>query len=147
MKDFLERLRDSELDAADEGRAAKMAQQLWDSRKRNLAHAYAIDQFRMLLAIRRAENLLGSEIRIPVTLDDVRNVPNLVDKQLIENLKTRDIKNEEEYRLTEIFKRLKDTAAELERRPRSDAEDERLKVLKENHDLLLRKREAWRKGG
>jgi hypothetical protein len=147
MKAFLERLRDSELDAADEDKATGMAQKLWDSRKRNRKHVYEIDQFRMLLAIRRAELLLGSEITIPVTLDDVKNVPNLANKQLIEYLKTRDIKNLKEYRLTDTFKRLHDTATELERRPRSDAEDARLKVLKENHDLLLRKREAWRKGG
>ena len=143
MKAFLERLRDRELDAADEAKATEMAQKLWDSRKRNRKDVYEIDQFRMLLAIRRAELFLGSEITIPVTLDDIRNVKTLAHKQLIEYLKTRDIKDAKES----LFKLVHDAATALERRPRSDAEDARLKVLRENHDLLLRKRDAFRKKG
>jgi hypothetical protein len=141
MKVFLERLRDGGL--PDEAEAKRVAQLFCDSRKRHPHLVYAIDQFRMLLAIRRAEALLGSKITIPVKTKDIGHLSNLVDGQLIENLKTRDIENEDEYRLTGIFKRLLDTAAELERRPRSEEEDARLKVLKENHALLVRRREAW----
>ena len=101
MKAFLERLRDRPLDAADEAQATELAQKLWDSRKNNPQVVGDIDQFRMLLALRRAELFLGSPITVPVTLDDIKNIKALAYKQLIEDLKTRDIKDSSEYALTD----------------------------------------------
>ena len=148
MKAFLERLRDRQVDVADEPEATELAQKLWDSRKSNPKVADEIDQFRMLLALRRAELFLGSPITVPVTLDDIKNVKALAYKQLIEDLKTRDIKNSSEYALTELlFKQVHDAATALERQPRSDDRDAQLKTLRENHELLLRKRLAFRKKG
>ena len=147
MKAFLERLRDRPLDAADEARATEMAQKLWDSRKRNPKFVDEIDQFRMLLALRRAELFLGSPITIPITLDDVSNIRTLAHKQLIEDLKTRDIKDEKEYDMTNtLFKRLNDAATALERKANlSDAEKAKHKASREAHELVLRRRRAWQK--
>ena len=148
MKAFLERVRDRPLDAADEAQATELAQKLWDSRKSNRQVVGEIDQFRMLLALRRAELFLGRPITIPITLDDVKNIKTLAYKQLIEDLKTRDIKNSSEYALTALlFKQVHDVATALERQPRSDDRDAQLKTLRANHDLLLRKRLAFRKKG
>ena len=55
MKAFLERLRDRQLDVADEPEATELAQKLWDSRKSNPKLQDEIDQWRMLLALTRAE--------------------------------------------------------------------------------------------
>ena len=145
MKAFLERLRDRPLDAADEARATEMAQKLW-ARKNSPKVEDEIDQFRMLLALRRAELILGGPITIPITLDDMKNVKTLAGKQLLEDLKTRDIKDAKEYDLSDtLYKNLNNAATELERRPRSDVEDAKLKVLREAHQLILRRREAWQK--
>jgi hypothetical protein len=147
MKAFLERLRDRPLDAADEAQATELAQQLWDSRKSNRQVVGEIDQFRMLLALRRAELFLGRPITIPITLDDVKNIKTLAYKQLMEDLKTRDIKNSSEYALTDkLLFHVHDAIRTVERQP-SDDKNAQLKRLKANHELLLTKRLAFRRGG
>ena len=143
-------IRDSPLAAGDKDKATELAQKLIDNRRKNSDVGDEIDQFRMLMALRRAELFLGSPITIPVTLGDVSNIITLAHKQLIENLKTRDIRDEAEYALTDtLFKILNDAATALERQPQSEARDAQLKPLRENHALLLRKRREWRskKGG
>ena len=147
MKAFLERLRDRPLDAADEAQATELAQQLWDSRKSNRQVAGEIDQFRMLLALRRAELFLGSPITVPVTIDDIKSVKALAYKQLIEDLKTRDIKNSSEYAFTDnMLLAMQDAIRKVERQS-SDDKHAQLKRLKANHEVLLTKRLAFRRGG
>ncbi len=146
-KAFLERLRDNPLDATDEDRAANMAQELWA--RKNPKVEDEIDQFRMLLALRRAELMLGSPITIPITLDDMKNIKTLAGKQLLEDLKTRELKDVKEYDLSDpLYKSLNNAATALERKANpSDAEKAQIKVLREAHQLVLRRREAFQRRG
>jgi hypothetical protein len=146
-KAFLERLRDNPLDATDEDRAAKMAQELWA--RKNPKVEDEIDQFRMLLALRRAELMLGSPITIPITLDDMKNIKTLAGKQLLKDLKTRELKDVKEYDLSDpLYKSLNNAATALERKANpSDAEKAQLKVFREAHQLVLRRREAFQRRG
>jgi hypothetical protein len=144
LKAFLESLRDRPLtDDAKAGWAATYMSQQMLKRTIPLHIVQAIDQFRMLLALRRAELVLGRPITRPVTLESINNYKTLAQQQLLEDLQKREIQDQEEFELTALL--LKNLNRQiLERQGGTAAE---LKELQDAKELILKRRQAFRRGG
>ena len=140
LKAFLESLRDGPLtDDAKAGWAATYMSQQLLKRTLPLHIVQAIDQFRMLLALRRAELVLGRPITLPVTLESINNHKTLAQQQLLEDLRTREIQDEEEFKLTALL--LKNLNRQI--LERGGAAEQELQDAKE---LILQRRQAFRRG-
>ena len=147
MKVFMERLRRGRIQSDEhDDVASKQAEKLWNARRHHPALADEIDQWRMLLAFRRAEFQHGASITVPIAVDDT--VKDIVYRQIKEDLKTRGIRDDQEDEL--VRKLLHNLAADnytLSGRAASAQRDARIDEIKRATEFLAAKRKAYRRGG
>ena len=147
MKVFMERLRRGQIQSDEHDNvASKQAEKLWNAKRHHPALADEIDQWRMLLAFRRAEFQHGASITVPIAVDDT--VKDIVYRQIKEDLKTRGIRDDQEDEL--VRKRLHNLATDkysLSRQPASAQRDARIDEIKRDTEFLAAKRKAFRRGG
>ena len=85
------------------GKQAQKLQDALDAQGIIPARASDIEQWRMLLMLRRAEYSYGDRITVPITVDD-KNNGDIMYKQLKANLNARGIRdNKEEHNVTQII--------------------------------------------
>ena len=147
MKVFMERLRRGQIQSDEhDDVASKQAEKLLNAKRHHPALADEIDQWRMLLAFRRAEFQHGASITVPIAVDDT--VKDIVYRQIKEDLKTRGIRDDQEYELVKKMRQI--LAAEkhtLSRQAASAEGDARLDENKRATEFFAAKRLAFRRGG
>ena len=147
MKVFMERLRCGQIQSDEhDDVASKQAEKLWNAKRHHPALADEIDQWRMLLAFRRAEFQHGASITVPIAVDDT--VKDIVYRQIKEDLKTRGIRDDQEDEL--VRKIIHNLAAEkhpLSRQAASAQRDARIDEIRRTTEFLAAKRKAYRRGG
>jgi hypothetical protein len=145
----MERLRRGRIESEEQDdMAIEQAEKLWLAKRHNPALADQIDQWRMLLALRRAEFQHRASILVPIAVDDLKTVKDIVYRQIKEDLKTRGIRDGREDELAR--KHLHNLASEKYHLARQAASAERDARIDENQratEFLAAKRLAFRRGG
>ena len=149
MKVFMERLRRGRIESEEHDDVAiEQAEKLRTAKRHHPALADEIDQWRMLLALRRAEFRQRVSITVPITVDDLKTVKDILYRQTKEDLKTRGIRDGREDEL--VRKLLYNLAAEkyqLGRQAASAERNTRIDEIKRATEFLSAKRKAYRRGG
>ena len=105
--------------------------------------ATELDDWYMLLALRRADFMCGRPITVPITVDDVGAVEYIAYRQLAEDLRIRGIRDDREYDMAFDYRHLVGQQRMTLRRQSADAET-RMNRLS---DFLSEKRKDYRRGG
>ena len=148
-KVFLERLCRGRIENQEhDDVAAEQARSVTQARFYNPDIATELDDWRMLVALRRAEFLYGRPITVPITVDDLGAVKRIAYRQLAEDVRLRGIRDDREYDMAFDYRHLVDQQRMTLRRQAESAErDGQLGRLNRLRDFLSEKRKEYRRGG
>ena len=148
-KVFVERLRRGRIENQEhDDVAAEQARSVTQARFYNPDIATELDDWRMLVALRRAEFLYGRPITVPITVDDLGAVKRIAYRQLAEDLRLRGIRDDREYDMAFDYRHLVDQQRMTLRRQAEGAErNAQLGRLNRLSDFLSEKRKEYRRGG
>ena len=146
---FVERLRRGRIENQEhDDVAAGQAETLTQAKAHNPELADELDDWRMLLTLRRAEFLYGRPITVPITADDVGSVKRIVYAQLAEELKHRGIRDDREYDMAFDYRHLVDQQRmALRRQAESAGRDAQLGRLNRLSEFISAKRKDYRRCG